>query len=71
MEIRNDPRGRQYLWIGGPSVTNSSAAGTDTEAHEAGYVSVTSLRLDLGVEVGDPVALAVAGGGAGGGAARK
>lgn len=56
VEIRNDPRGRQYLWIGGPSVTNARVAGTDTAAFEEGYVSVTALRLDLGLAVDDPAA---------------
>ena len=61
VEIRNDPRGRQYLWIGGPSVANASVAGTDTAAYEEGYVSVTTLRLDLGQPDDDPIAAAVAG----------
>jgi 5'-nucleotidase len=60
VEIRNDPRGRQYLWIGGPSVTNVNVPGTDTAAFEEGYVSVTTLRLDLGLAAGDPVARALA-----------
>ncbi len=60
VEIRNDPRGRQYLWIGGPSVVGSPAEGTDTAAYEAGYVSVTTLRLDLGRDPGDALALALA-----------
>lgn len=47
VEIRNDPRGRQYLWIGGPSVKHPHVPGSDTEAHDAGMVSVTALRLDL------------------------
>jgi 5'-nucleotidase len=47
VEERRDPRGRQYLWIGGPSVATPSQPGSDTEAHAQGYVSVTSLRLDL------------------------
>ncbi len=61
VEIRNDPRGRQYLWIGGPSVANAAVAGTDTTAYEEGYVSVTTLRLDLGLSADDPVARSLAG----------
>jgi 5'-nucleotidase len=60
VEIRNDPRGRQYLWIGGPSVVGATVEGTDTAAFEAGYVSVTTLRLDLGRDPADPLALALA-----------
>lgn len=60
VEIRNDPRGRQYLWIGGPSVTNTLVEGTDTAAFEEGYVSVSTLRLDLGLDVEDPVVRALA-----------
>jgi len=47
VEVRNDPRGRQYLWIGGPSVHVATPKGTDTAAFAAGYTAVTSLRLDL------------------------
>ncbi len=64
VEIRNDPRGRQYLWIGGPILPHELVEGTDGAAVEAGYVSVTTLRLDLGRDADDPVALALAGRGA-------
>ena len=47
VEERRDPRGRQYLWIGGPSVAHRPNPGSDTAAHDDGYISVTSLRLDL------------------------
>jgi 5'-nucleotidase len=47
VEVRNDPRGRQYLWIGGPSRDQPTPAGTDTAAFAAGYTAVTALRLDL------------------------
>ncbi|MBI5513467.1 MAG: 5'/3'-nucleotidase SurE [Deltaproteobacteria bacterium] len=47
VEVRLDPRGRGYLWIGGPKVTNVRTKGTDTAAYEHGLVSVTPLRLDL------------------------
>lgn len=61
VEVRADPRGRQYLWIGGPSVKHPAVRGSDTEAHDAGYVSVTALRLDLELPEGAAVARALAG----------
>jgi 5'-nucleotidase len=47
VEFRLDPRGREYLWIGGGGVRHGERAGSDTEAHDRGEVSVTPLRLDL------------------------
>lgn len=45
--FRLDPRGKEYLWIGGADVRHGDAPGSDTEAHDAGVVSVTPLTLDL------------------------
>ncbi|MFO0606886.1 MAG: 5'/3'-nucleotidase SurE [Polyangiales bacterium] len=61
VEERRDPRGRQYLWIGGPSVAHRPNPGSDTEAHDQGYVSVTSLRLDLSLPEVHEAAKALAG----------
>jgi 5'-nucleotidase len=47
VEFRHDPRGREYLWIGGGGVHHEELAGSDTEAYDRGAVSVTALRLDL------------------------
>ncbi len=47
VDIRQDPRGRHYLWIGGPSVVQPRIPGTDTAAHDRGWVSVTPLGVDL------------------------
>jgi 5'-nucleotidase len=47
VEFRHDPRGREYLWIGGGGVYHEELAGSDTEAYDRGAVSVTSLLLDL------------------------
>jgi broad specificity polyphosphatase/5'/3'-nucleotidase SurE len=41
-------------------VVGATVEGTDTAAFEAGYVSVTTLRLDLGRDPADPLALALA-----------
>ena len=45
-DFRKDPRGREYLWIGGPSVHHAHGPGTDTEAYDEGVVSITPLLLD-------------------------
>jgi 5'-nucleotidase len=47
VEFRTDPRGREYLWIGGSGVQHRPLAGADTEAFDAGIVGVTVLVLDL------------------------
>jgi 5'-nucleotidase len=47
VDFRRDPRGREYLWIGGPGAEHRAVAGSDTEAHDQGIVSVTPLVLDL------------------------
>jgi 5'-nucleotidase len=47
VDFRRDPRGGEYLWIGGSSVRHSGDVGSDTEAHDAGDVGVTPLALGL------------------------
>ena len=47
VEVREDPRGRQYLWIGGPLREHRHVPGSDTEAFDQGVVGVTPLVLDL------------------------
>ena len=44
---RKDPRGRKYYWIGGDPPTWHPGEGTDFEAVQEGYVSITPLHLDL------------------------
>jgi len=44
---RHDPRGLEYLWIGGGSVRHDHAPGSDTEAYDEGFVSITPITLDL------------------------
>jgi 5'-nucleotidase len=62
VEFRRDPRGREYLWIGGGGVHHEDLAGSDTEAYDRGAVSVTPLLLDLTAAEGTVLAqrLAVA-----------
>jgi 5'-nucleotidase len=42
-----DPRGRTYYWIGGTTPVWERAEGTDYEAVQNGWISVTPLELDL------------------------
>lgn len=47
VEIRSDPRGREYFWLGGPDVRHDVDPGSDTEAHDAGFATLSALQLDL------------------------
>jgi 5'-nucleotidase len=47
VDFRVDPRGREYLWLGGPGVRHERDAGTDTDAYDDGAASITPLLLDL------------------------
>lgn len=44
---REDPRGRLYYWIGGNKPSHILEPGTDFEAIEQGFVSVTPLHRDV------------------------
>jgi 5'-nucleotidase len=47
VDFRRDPRGREYLWVGGPGVRHERDPGTDTDAYDDGAASITPLVLDL------------------------
>jgi 5'-nucleotidase len=47
VEFRVDPRGREYLWLGGPGVRHERDPGSDTDAYDEGYASITPLDLDM------------------------
>lgn len=47
IEFRKDPRGREYLWIGGGQVKHPEMAGSDTAAFDRGVIGITPLLLDL------------------------
>jgi 5'-nucleotidase len=47
VDFRVDPRGREYLWLGGPGVRHERDTGTDTDAYDDGLASITPLVLDL------------------------
>lgn len=44
---RTDPRGGEYLWIGGSKAVHHEGAGTDTEAYDDGDLGITPLSLNL------------------------
>jgi 5'-nucleotidase len=50
VEFRRDPRGLEYLWLGGPGAEHRDIAGSDTAAFDEGAVGVTPLVLDLFAE---------------------
>ena len=43
----NDPRGRPVYWVGAPGAGQDAGSGTDFDAIERGFVSVTPLQIDL------------------------
>jgi 5'-nucleotidase len=43
---RKDPGGREYFWIGGRVIDYGEVPGSDKEAVDQGYVSVTPLALE-------------------------
>jgi len=42
-----DPRGRLHYWIGGPGKEEDSGPGTDFDAVNRGYISITPIHVDL------------------------
>jgi 5'-nucleotidase len=61
VEFRIDPRGREYLWIGGPGVRHERDPGTDTDAFDDGFASITPLALDLTLPLDRPLVESVLG----------
>ena len=47
VDFRKDPRGYEYLWIGGAGFRHDQVEGSDTEAFDEGVASITPLTLDL------------------------
>lgn len=45
--FRTNPRGEEYLWIGGAPLRHDHVPGSDTEAFDQGAIGVTALSLDL------------------------
>ncbi len=44
---RKDPRGQEYLWIGGSNVVHHLVPGSDTDTYDRRGLSITPLSLDL------------------------
>jgi 5'-nucleotidase len=44
---KRDPRGRKYYWIGGDTLDRHDIPGSDLEAVEQNYISITPIHLDL------------------------
>ncbi len=61
IDVRHDPRGREYMWLGGPGVRHERDPGSDTDAYDDGAASVTPLVLDLTVPETGGVAARVVG----------
>ena len=47
VSVRQDLRGKDYFWIGGPEIKGPDLPGSDCTAIAEGLVSVTALGLDL------------------------
>jgi 5'-nucleotidase len=45
--LREDPRGKPYIWVGAPRHNDTTDEGTDLNVTAKGYVSVTPLCVDL------------------------
>lgn len=60
VDFRTDPRGREYLWIGGSNVGHDDADGCDTHAYDEGFAPLTALVLDLTSSAGAPLARSIA-----------
>jgi 5'-nucleotidase len=60
VDFRRDPRGREYLWVGGPGVRHERDEGSDTDAYDEGVASLTPLLLDLTSRAGHALADSVA-----------
>jgi 5'-nucleotidase len=60
VDFRFDPRGREYLWLGGPGVRHERSEGTDTDAYDDGVASLTPLQLDLTNEGQRDLAISIA-----------
>jgi 5'-nucleotidase len=47
VEVRTDPRGRQYYWIGGPALDSPDGPDADGPAVQANLASISPVRLEL------------------------
>ena len=47
LDVRTDPRGKEYYWISGDNLGYDPIQGSDCVAVHDGYISVTPVRTDL------------------------
>lgn len=47
VDVRTDPRGRTYYWIGGEEIGSDDIPGSDCNFVQEGYISVSPVHLDL------------------------
>ena len=47
MIAAQDPRGQQVFWVGPPGKKEDAGKGTDFDAIEKGYISITPLCIDM------------------------
>jgi 5'-nucleotidase len=59
-EFRHDPRGGEYLWLGGSHVEHGESEGSATEAYDRGEVGVTPLSLEMWQASEQPLAERIA-----------
>lgn len=47
VDVRDDPRGRKYYWIGGDEIGHDDLPGSDCNVVAAGQIAVSPVHLDL------------------------
>jgi 5'-nucleotidase len=47
VDVRNDPRGEEYIWMSGELIESSVIDDTDVSAIMQGYASITPIKYDL------------------------
>jgi 5'-nucleotidase len=47
VELRDDPRGREYIWVTGTLREHSADEETDVTVVRSGYASLTPIKFDL------------------------
>jgi 5'-nucleotidase len=47
IDVRSDPRGREYVWMSGRYVEEDAGEDTDAGTVNKGYAAITPLRFDL------------------------
>lgn len=61
VDFRSDPRGGQYLWIGGHEIHHAGPDDSDTAVYDRGGVGITAVSLELWARADHSLAVDVAG----------